>query len=215
MDFTTAIIHHVDDLFMAESFLIDILGFNQKCITTDGVLIENGALTIRLVQVANKQSVLATMNLEMQTKNISQATSEYTEKPEILLIQGQIQVNPYRIETHLQGPQGILITLVQEFNEDDLGILCPLPITLDWHIEAVECIQKILLQVPLGFRQLARSRITERAEMLTAEHELITVDIDHAVRALALATPLFQHRSIEIALKKLNIETGNLFHQET
>ena len=86
--------------------------------------------------------------------------------------------------------------------------------SLDWHGEAELCVKKILLQVPIGFRQSARIRITERAEILAAECGLITVDIDHAVQALAQATPTFQHQSIDIALKELDIETGNLFHQE-
>ncbi len=214
MNFTTAIIHHVDDLFMAESFLTDVLGFNQKRITADGALIENGAIAIRLVHVVNKKSIPDILNLEMQTKNIGQATIEFTSKPEILLIQGQVQISPQRIETYLQGPQGISITLAQEFNEDDLGLIYSLPISLDWDEDAEDCVQQILLQVPIGFRQSARIRVTECAEMLAAEQGLITVDIDRAVLALSQVTPLFQHQSIEKVLKERGINPSTLFQQE-
>ncbi len=214
MNFTTAVIHRVDDLLMAVSFLTDVLGFNQQTITADGTLVENGALAIRLVQTDDEQYTVGPLYLEMQTNNLSQATTELLDRPEIQLIQQHVEISQQRTETHLQGPHDIVIILAQEFNEDDLGIIPPLPTSLDWQQDAEDCVKQILLQVPIGFRQGARTRITERAEMLIAGHGLISVDVDRAVLALAQVTPIFQHQGIEIALKKLGIDPGDLFQQE-
>ncbi len=214
MNFTTAIIHRVDDLFAAGCFLTDILGFNQQNITTEASLVENGALAIRLVPATDDDRSVASLNLEMQTKDIQQATAELLANSAIQLIQASIEISQWRTETHLQGPHGFIITLAQEFNEDDLGIIPPLPTSLDWQQDAEHCVKQMLLQVPIGFRQSARTRITERAEMLIAEHGLISVDIDRAVLALAQVTPTFQHQGIVIALKELGIDPGDLFHPE-
>ena len=214
MNFTTAVIHRVDDLLMAVSFLTDVLGFNQQTITADGTIVENGALAIRLVQTGDEQNSVGSLYLEMQTNDINQTASELLDRADIQLIQQHIEISQQRTETHLQGPDGIIIILAQEFNEDDLGIIPSLPTSLDWQQDAEDCVKQILLQVPIGFRQAARTRITERAEMLVAEHGLISVDVDRAVLALAQVTPIFQHQGIEIALKERNIDPGDLFKQE-
>ncbi len=214
MNFTTAVIHRVDDLFTAASFLTDVMGFNQQSITADGTLVENGALAIRLVQIDDAQHSVGLLHLEMQTNDINQAASELLDRPDIQLIQQLIEISQQRTETHLQGPHGIIIILAQEFNEDDLGIIPPLPTSLDWQQDAEDCVKQILLQVPIGFRQGARTRITERAEMLVAEYGLISVDVDRAVLALAQVTPIFQHKGIETALKERGIDPGDLFKQE-
>lgn len=214
MDFTTAVIHRVDDLSNAVCFFSEVLGFNQQNPTDDGELVENGALAIRLVQTSAQQAATESLNLEMQTGDIAETTTKLLASSKVLLLEEHIQISQYRVETRLQAPYGIVITLAQEFNEDDLGILLPLPTSLDWQQDAEDCIKQMLLQVPVGFRKAARIRITERAEMLIAEQGLITVDIDCAVKALAQVTPIFQHQGLEIALKERGIDPENLFQQE-
>ena len=214
MDFTTAVIHHVNDLSGAESFLSDALGFNQQTPTDNGVLVENGALAIRLVQTAEAKAVTASLNLEIQTSDIAKTTAKLRGIPSVQVIDERVQISQQRVETRLQGSHGIVITLAQEFNEDDLGILPPLPTSLDWQKNAEDCIKQVLPQVPIGFRQAARVRITERAEMLAAEEGLITVNIAQAVKSLAQVTPLFQHQVLEIELKNQGSDPGDLFQQD-
>ncbi|MCK4842046.1 MAG: hypothetical protein KAT04_09195 [Methylococcales bacterium] len=214
MDFTVAVIHQVNKLSDAMCFFDTVLGFDQQTPTEDGELVENGALAIRLVQTTDAQTVMQSLNLEMQTKDITETTVKLLTLPEIQLIEERVEISQHRVETRLQAPHNVIITLAQEFNEDDLGILLPLPTSLDWQQQAEDCIKQMLLQVPIGFRKAARTRVTERAEMLIAEQGLITVDIDSAVKALAQVTPIFQHQGLEIALKERGIDPGDFFQQE-
>ena len=107
-----------------------------------------------------------------------------------------------------------MLTLTRDFNEDELGVFPPLPMSLDWDADAGRCIQKILRVVPLSFRQVARVRITEKAEMLAAEEGSVTVNLDCAIKALAEATPVFQHPSLVEGLLELGYEPHDYFKLE-
>ena len=216
MNFVISVIHAVADPVSAAAFLCEALGFKNTCQSTEAVIVENGAIALRLVpdNIA-RQGDVGCLNLELQTRNMAQATSELLLLPDVMLIAQPVAVNPARVESRLQGPQGILITLVQEFNEDELGIIPPLPTSLIWNEDAEDCIRQMLRLIPVSFRESARIRITERAEILAAEDAEITVTINYAVQALADITPLFQHPMLMSALRQRGIDPSGYFSKGT
>lgn len=211
MRFVTAIIHSVENIEAAENFFCTALGFylpqNQG---NRGVLLENGAVTLRLV---DDTSLAGSLNLELYSKQLSADVQALLAFADVSIIRENVRLNPYRLETQLQAPHGVIITLFQTFNEDELGILLPLPISLDWEKQAQDCIQQLLTYVPIDFRQLARTLVTERAEVLAAEQGEITVDVKIAVQALAETTPHFQHPALVAALHERSIDPAQHFKE--
>jgi len=214
MNFVISVIHAVADPVSAATFLCDALGFKNTCQSSDAVIVENGAIAVRLVPDETLKPA-GCLNLELQTRNMAQATSELLARSDVSLIASPVAVNPARVESLLQGPQGIQITLAQEFDEDELGIIPLLPVSLHWDEQAEDCIRQILRLIPVGFRDSARMRITERAEMLAAEDAEITVAINYAVQALADVTPLFQHPVLISALQQRGIDPSGYFNKRT
>lgn len=214
MHFISSIIHPVENLTAASTFLCQqTLGFYEKDVSEDYCLLENGAVTLRLVK--NTDIPPSSLNLELQTKQLEQDTQELLTHTGISLIAENISISPYRLETRLQAPHQFVIILFKSFDEDELGIIPPLPISLDWDEETMECIQQLLIQVPISFRDLARNRVTERAETLAAEQGQITVAEDHALNALADISPPFQQEPLIIALRERGIDPEPYFPSET
>lgn len=209
MRFITSVIHKVEDINAATIFFCTSLGFGVKDRSNGWAIIENGAIEIRLMADANKAS--GCLNLELQTKQHEEDTKELLSHLGVSLIAEKLSDSLDRVENRLQCPHGLVISLIREFNEDELGIIPPLPISLDWEVDAEECIKQIIRVVPLSFRQSARTRITEKAEMLTAGKGSITVDLDCAVQALAEATPHFQHPALEAGLLERGIDSRGHF----
>jgi hypothetical protein len=210
MRFVTAIIHSVKNLTAAGDFFCTVLGFYPaQNYNNFGLLYENGAVSVRLV---NDNIHETPLNLELHSQQLDEDTQELLAHPGVFLLSEKVLINPYRLETHLQAPHGLVITLFKEFNEDDLGILPPLPISLDWETSALDCVQQLLVCIPLDFRHLARQRITERAEVLAAEQGEITVTLNIAVQALAETTPHFQHPTLVAALHERGIAPLHYFN---
>ena len=212
MRFVTAIIHVVENLEAAGAFFCTALGFSYSQNQGNrGVLLENGSVTLRLID--NLNLVSKSLNLELYSQQLDDDVQALLDFPAVSLISEKIQINPYRQEIQLQAPHSVTITLFQEFDEDDLGILLPLPISLDWQPQALDCIQQLLTYVPIDFRQLARTLVTERAEVLAAEQGEITVELKTAVQALAETTPHFQHPALVAALRERGIDPSRHFKE--
>ena len=209
MRFVVSIIHTVENLTAASDFLCQNLAFTQTDVSENACLLENGAVTVRLLE--SKAILDGFLNLEIPTKTLEQDCKELLKLNEMSLIAENVSINPYRLETRLQAPHRIIITLFKSFNEDDLGIIPPLPISLDWDEETMATIQQLLKSVPIDFRERARTRITERAEILAAEQGLITVEQSHALNALADIAPGFQHDVLADALRELGIDPEPYF----
>lgn len=212
MRFVTAIIHSVENLEAAGDFFCTALGFyHPQHQGNSGLLLENGSVTLRLIDDAN--TISKSLNLELYSKQLDDDVQTLLTFSGVSLISKNVLINLYRLETRLQAPHGVIVTLFQEFNEDDLGILPPLPISLDWEELALDCIQQLLTYVPIDFRQLARTLITERAEVLTAEQGEITVGLNTAVQALAETTPHFQHPTLVAALRERGVDPLDHFKE--
>ncbi len=212
MRFIASIIHLVENLTAASDFLCNTLEFQKTDSSEDFHLLENGSVSLRLVK--NKDMPPSILNLEMPTKTLEQDTQELLKINGIELIAENVSISPYRLETRLKAPHNIIITLSRSFNEDDLDIMPPLPISLDWDGETMETIQQLLKQVPIEFRERARTKTTERAETLAAEHGLITVEENHALMALADFTPPFQQQALSDAMRERGIDPEPYFPEE-
>lgn len=210
MDFVISVIHPVKDVPNAAAFLCTTLGFVLKDQAETALMLENGAVALRLVPLEGLPP--SCLNLELHSQNLPQTTDTLLALPEVSLIAGPIAMGLTRIESRLQGPHGIIITLVQNFNEDQLDILPDLSTSLIWDGAAESCVKQMLRWVPIGFRDAARVRATEQAEMLAAGQASIIVALEHAVQALAETTPTFQHPALLSALQELGIDPGQHFH---
>jgi hypothetical protein len=175
----------------------------------NGILLENGAVSVRLVHQTYDTANL--LHLELYSRQLHEDAQALLTVLGISVISENVRINPARLETRLQAPHHVIIILFQEFTEDDLGVLPDLPISLDWDEAAIVCIQQLLTLVPLDFRQPARRRVTERAEVLAAEQGEITVDVNFAVQALAETTPHFQHPTLVAALRERGIDGSQHF----
>lgn len=210
MRFVTAIVHYVENLATARDFFCHGLGFYASSQRNDyGVLLENGAVSVRLLE---GKTTSYPLNLEIYSQQLDEDCTALLAFSNVSLFSKKKQVHLYRLEICLQAPHNLKITLFQELNEDDLGILPTLPLSLDWEQPAIECVQQLLTYIPLDFRQLARQRIIERAEMLAAEQGEISVILENAVQALAETTPYFQHATLVTALQERGINPQNYFH---
>lgn len=211
MDFVVSVIYKVSSVHHAAEFLTNVLGFYQQQILIDDLLIDNGSVAIRLEKESPPEQSDTGLHLELQTKDIKQTRQQILTRPDVQLLQDITQVSRTRCEAKVQGPYGITITLSQNYSEDDLGDIIPLPTSLIWEPEVEHCLQQMLLQIPLGFRDSARKRITERAEMITAEIGFITVHIDSAIQALTESTPDFQQQTMITTLQSLSIDPDKYF----
>lgn len=210
MRFVTAIVHPVENLNAAGDFFCTALGFSAQNKCNNWILLENGAVTVRLV-AADTSDISTWLNLELYSKQLDQDCQTLLAFSGVGLISEKVQISPYRLETRLQAPHRLIIILFREFNEDEAGITPPLPISLDWEDQAVDCIQQLLTYVPIDFRQLARTRVTEQAEILAAEQGEISVTLNIAVQALAEITPHFQHPVLVEALRERGIDPQQHF----
>jgi hypothetical protein len=209
MRFVTAVIHRVTALETASDFFCTALGFYLKTKQPDWQLLENGSVTVRLT--TEPHIPFTSLHLELYCQQLEQQTSAVLQYADTQLVVEPFYSNPFRLETCIQAPHDVLISLVKEFNEDEVGIVPELPVCLDWQASAVTCIQQLLRVTPLAFRQLARQRITEQAEVLAAERGEISVDLNCAVQALAQVTPAFQHPTLVAALRERGIDSGDYF----
>ncbi len=209
MRFVTALIHRVENLETANEFFCAALGFSSKTTESDWHLLDNGSITLRLTTQADVP--FSTLHLELYCQQLAEETAALLTFPAITLLIEQHTINSFRVETRLQAPHNTLISLVKEFNEDELGIIPPLPCCLDWQESATICIQTLLTCTPLGFRALARQRVTEQAEVLAAERGEITVSLPDALQALAQVTPRFQHPTLFFALQAQHIDPKPYF----
>ncbi len=170
----------------------------------------NGALTVRLVP-HTPQRALGVLEVEMETQDIQEAAAMLRHAGALHILQDETWVTPERTEMRCQVPYGVRVTLTRTFNEDELGILPDLPVSLTWAPEADACLKQILRCIPVIFRGIARRRVTERAETLTLAAGKRVVEQSLALCALVQSTPAFQHQRLQEELRSAGIDPGPLF----
>ncbi|MFO1349295.1 MAG: DUF2621 family protein [Gammaproteobacteria bacterium] len=209
MNFVTAVVHAVADLEGAAAFFMEALDFREQSRGLNAIVVENGALAIRLVAAGENRA--GELELEMTTADLDGAAAQWLQRQEVSQISAPAWVNPERMEMRLRAPHGVVLRLAREFDEDELGVLRDLPTSLDWMEEAESCVKRILRFVPVGFRDNARRRVTERAEHLAIKAGEVTVDKTTALRGLVLATPDFQIEGLRQSLRAEGVDPEPLF----
>lgn len=210
MQFAIAVLHTVENPEAAAVFFCEALGFQRQEEERKQYLLNNGAICIRL-EAGTVESRRATLNLELYCEDLDESHQALLRLPGVSVITEATWVDEYRMQSRLSAPHDLKITLCRNFNEDELGILPPLPSALVWDECAENCIREVLKQIPLSFRSQARIRITERAEMISGQEGLVRVSLDHAIRSLAETTPNFQHRTLCLALSEMGIDPARYF----
>jgi len=204
--------HTVPSLEEATDFLKDVLQFTVRHQDQRSVLLDNGTLQLRLLSSeAPHAPDSQRLRLEISTKRLKKSATHLLARHDVKLLKEESHINMWRSELHLQTDYGIDLILFRKFNEDELGVLPELPISLDWPEDVQEPLKHILCCVPLAFRDKARKEITERAEYLTAEQGNITVAKEQAMLACAQATPLFQHHSLQEKMREVGIDPTPYF----
>lgn len=189
-----AVAHAVADAESAAAFLCRVLDFVERESAAGWISVENGALRIRLVEIAANEPG-STLELVAETTDLaSSAESLAAEGGEEI---GEASwIAPDRQERRFACEHGLEIRLVRPYDEDERGELLPLPSRMEWEPAADLLARRVLRAVPVEFRDAARRRVTERAEALALADGDFEVTAEHAERGLLDATPEFQHESL-------------------
>ncbi len=210
MNYAIAIIHKVIDLQLVKNFMSDQLEFIASEESDNFVVMENGALNIRLIlDVNNTQQRL---HLDVSSDDLNLTIETY-------LAEGFVQIgeviwlNTYRKQVDLQNKY-FQFTIFQEYNEDELGIIPPLNVSLDWHDNALSLTQFLVKTVPVTFREIARKKIIACAEADAVVAGLFEVDQTIAIQAVIKSTPTFQHTALRDELIKHNLNPKDYFLED-
>lgn len=195
-----AVVHRVADVVAAAAFFERVLWMTR---VDDGRL-SSGALELRLLPLG-ELAQQPTIELEVSTASARECAVTLLQEPDACVLPEPSRSGPERIEIVVRMRHGVVVRVVQTFDEDELGVLPPLPTALEWRPDAMLLVQTTLRVVPLAFRDLARKRMTERAEYEACAAGLVEVDIGSAVRGMVAATPVFQQAVLREALAKADV----------
>ena len=208
MNYAIAVIHQVDDLNKAQAFLSQALDFHLHEQGDGWAVMENGALSIRLISGAGQAS--NSLHLDINSNNLN-SSLDFFSKQGFSHLGESHWVSQWREEIYLNGPYQIRLTLFREYNEDELEILPDLPTSINWHKDALELTRKLLKSVPITFRDSARVKVTECAEADAIVDGRIEVDLEIAVLSLVKVTPDFQHESLKQEMDNNGLNSSQFF----
>lgn len=191
----------------AASFFVERLGFERKRQGTGWSQVENGALVLRLVAADGAgPATVPSVEVEVVTRDLEATAAELCDAPGVAVVAPPERVRDDRIEMRLATPHGIVLRLARDLDEDDLGILPPLPTELIWDAAAERLIRELLTHVPVAFRSDARRLVTWTAEGLALGAGAVEVREEQALRGLLRATPPFRRREWRAILADRGID---------
>jgi len=190
MHYVIAFKHQVNDPQQTVRFFVKYLGFQAPEKEGYPFYVENGATSI-IFEQGEPQTLL----LELQCNHVEKEAQNLLQHTDITCLQNT-QQHDNRIECRLQCRDNIQLHLTKVLNEDDLDLLLPLPKSLVWNEKTEMQIRRMLRLVPLGFRESARQRVTEKAEYMAVEQGELMVDESCAMKSIVTITPQFQHRAL-------------------
>ncbi|MDH5588935.1 MAG: hypothetical protein OEZ65_16465 [Gemmatimonadota bacterium] len=205
-----SVIHPVTDLAAAADLLGNALGFTEQSREEGMVVMDSGAVAVRLVQARGEDAADRVLDLEIVVADLELAVREYAGlggkpvgRPETVL--------PHRVEFPISFEHGIRVIAVRNFTEDELGVVVPLPVTMEWTEEAEVRVQRILSNVPLAFRHRSRATMTRAAEEhATAEGQSL-VEEAAAIHAAVSCTPAFDLPRLREALTEDGVDPEPFF----
>ncbi|MDQ6962708.1 MAG: hypothetical protein Q9M28_09320 [Mariprofundaceae bacterium] len=202
MHYVISLEHQVKNPELAAQFFIDTLGFYQTGKDGYPFFLENGSLSVNLVQGESHD-----LTLTLQCSDVEKDCLVLLKDPDVHLLQ-EITQTDHRIHCALQCNHGIRLILNKILNEDDLDILLPLPSSLAWDEKTDLNIRRILRMVPLGFRKSARQRITDKAEYDSVEQGSLMVNESLAMQTMVAITPAFQIRALMEVMNDEGIDSS-------
>ncbi len=208
MNFVISINHLVNDLSQFSHILSDLLEFTIEEEQENFVLLNNGALSIRLILDNNSQT--QPLRLDISCTDIEQAQNNYLGQG-FQILKPANWVSSKRQEIQLQHPLNIHLYLFHHYNEDELNLLPDLDTHLEWQQDALNITQKLLTTVPLSFRENARIRVVQTAENDAIVLGQITINQSQAIQAMIKITPDFQHHHLYDALKHHQLPVKDYF----
>ncbi len=201
-----AVVYPVVDLEGACAFLQGPLHMAKAASSSGDACFENGALRLELKRVPGPQA--AVLELELEARSFDSCRQELLGWPQVSA--GPERRDGARVEQRFQAPHGLTLTLFKVLDEDELGVLPPLPATMAWSPEADGMVREMMRHVPLPFREAARKRATTCAEQRAAEEATGLVSRRAAIRGMLDATPAFELKHVRHGLQMMGATAEEL-----
>lgn len=202
--YPVSIVHRVADLEGAVELLEQALDFAVQQRDAGWVLLDNGAIAIRL-EPRSPSEPEATLRIELATRDVQEAAARLFEVG--AQVSGPLSwVSTQRQEQLFHAPYGLELLLTRFHNEDEAGIVPDLPTSLEWETDATARVKELLRRVPVDFREQARRRSTERAEALALERGEVLVDLELAIRGVVQMTPAIRVEEVRLAIVELGLD---------
>lgn len=202
MNYAISVVHKVKDLHSTQKFMTEVLEFTPGEQGDDFILMQNGALNIRLLLDENNSE--QRLQLDVSCSDLDAAIHFYCGHGFEQLHEA-IWLHTYRKQTVLEN-KTMQLTLFREYNEDELDIIPPLEVSLQWHEDALQLTQVLIKTIPVTFRDTARKKIVAAAEAAAVIEGLLEVDQKIAILAVIKATPSFQHEALHDELIKNGLD---------
>lgn len=200
-----AVSYPVADPRLTASRLADGLGFVVRESRGDGsVVVDNGAIAIRLAEAGEAEP--PELEFEVETDDLELACEQLRVVAGVVAVAEDRRIGEDRIVRRVALEGGVVVSLTRVLDEDDLGILPPLPANLVWDENTDLLVRRVLRAVPLTFRPSARARVTERAEAVALESGDIEIGLDAAIQGLFDATPEFEHATLRQTLAEEGVD---------
>lgn len=202
-----SVIHVVEEVGAAALFCQEVLGWALIAQDAGSATLDNQSVRLRL-QAATDEQVSGALRVEISVRDLEAHRERWAEHPAFSVLREVHHVDVFRAEVHLQGPHGFVLVLSRTYDEDELGLIPPLETELCWEEKAEELLRRLLLLVPVAFRQNARTRCVEIAEWLAVEGGDVEVDTACAVRASIRGAPFFMRDVVREQLVEEGIDVA-------
>lgn len=118
MNVILAILHTVDDLDAAVDFMVNGLAFDVVEEGENAKLLDNGMLSVRLIRSDSTSRLATRLELEINTADIHAAMDALLQYDEVYTLNSVHRGCMGQLEVSLQGPHGLVLTLVEAATED-------------------------------------------------------------------------------------------------
>jgi hypothetical protein len=198
-------VHGVTDLDAAERFFTGALSMPVRDRGEGWTLVDNASVALRLVR-CRRGNTPHSLRLELVGNDLAEMAGELLQWDGVYETRPVTWVSTWRQEQWLCAPFALELILARNYDEDELGIVPPLPTNLGWEPTALSVVQDLLRHVPVALREDARRQVTRDAENRALAEGRVVVERDEAVDVLVRRTPTFQHELLRSELTRLGLE---------
>jgi hypothetical protein len=187
----------VPNLDASVEFFGSVLSMPVRVAGAGWATVDNGSISLRLVE---GRAAAEPVEVELTTRDIAETTAELCALPGVQVISRSAWPHPGRQEQRLSTPHGVTLVVARDYDEDELGVVPPLPSSLPWDDVAVQTAQELLANIPVSFRPNARKEVTSHSEYLTVQAGDVVVTETVAIRAVIQLTPALKLGALRAAL---------------